>query len=59
MDGILGTEMPGRWLALECGDSVPGVEAARAAMVYFMLRWLGLALALKRMALMLRLAEWY
>ena len=23
----------GRWLVLECGDSMPGIEAARAAMV--------------------------
>ena len=29
----LALRWPGRRLALECGDSMPGIEAARAAMV--------------------------
>ena len=29
----LALRWPGRWLVLECGDSMPGIEAARAAMV--------------------------
>ena len=37
----LALRWPGRQLVLECGDSMPGVEAARVAMV---LTWLALVL---------------